>query len=95
MVEADIEWRNVGGRQLKGSSGPTAISMACERTSGGCELSVTEYVHESRKGASGVPANTRVAGAKAIPDGSVPPAQVREYVYGSTPPEAAGSGSEW
>ena len=52
---------------------------------------MTVYVHESRKRAPGVPANTRVAGAKPIPDGSCPPAQVNEYVYGWMPPDAAAS----
>ena len=37
-----------------------------------------------------MPANTRVSGAKAIPPGSSPPAQVRAYVYGGTPPSAGG-----
>ena len=69
----------------------TSTSTATETVAAGCELSVTVYVHESRKRAPGVPANTRVAGAKPIPDGSCPPAQVKEYVYGWTPPDAAGS----
>ena len=71
----------------------TSISTALEVVVAGCELSVTVSVQESRKRASGVPANMRVAGAKPIPEGNAPPAQVKEYVYGSTPPEAAGSAS--
>ena len=65
--------------------------MALDVVAAGCELSVTVYVQESRKGVSGVPAKVRVSGAKPIPEGSMPPAQVREYVYGWTPPVAAGS----
>ena len=41
-----------------------------------------------------MPANTRVAGAKFIPGGRVPPAQVRAYVYGGTPPSAGGSSAK-
>ena len=73
--------------------------MDRESVSAGCDLFVAMYVHESRKAAPGVPANTRVAGAKLIPDGSIPPAQVKEYVYGAAPLEAAGSAAgsaaEW
>ena len=42
-----------------------------------------------------MPTNLRVAGAKAVPGGSLPPAQAKEYAYGSTPPEASGSVAEW
>ena len=63
-----------------GTSSVTSISTATETVAAGCELSVTEYVHESRNRASGVPANRRVAGAKPIPEGSDPPVQVKEYV---------------
>ena len=73
----------------------TSTSTALEAVTAGCELSVAVSVQESWKRATGVPANVRVAGAKPIPEGSAPPAQVKEYVYGSTPPEAAGSASLW
>ena len=85
-----------GGSVSGGVTPPvTSTSTAIEAVAAGCELSVTVSVQESRKRASGVPANMRVAGAKPIPEGSAPPAQVKEYVYGSTPPEAAGSSSLW
>ena len=58
----------------------TSTSTARDTVSAGWALSVTEYVHESRNRASGVPANLRVTGAKPIPEGSDPPAQVKEYV---------------
>ena len=85
-----------GGSVSGGVTPPvTSTSTALEAVTAGCELSVTVSVQESRKRASGVPANIRVAGAKPIPEGSAPPAQVKEYVYGATPPEAAGSASLW
>ena len=58
----------------------TSTSTGTETVAAGCERSVTEYVQESRNRASGVPVNLRVAGAKPIPEGSDPPAQVNEYV---------------
>ena len=84
-----------GGSVSGGVTPVTSTSTAIEAVAAGCELSVTVSVQESRKRASGVPANIRVAGAKPIPEGSAPPAQVKEYVYGSTPPEASGSASLW
>ena len=53
------------------------------------------YVHESRKRVVGVPANLRVLAAKPVPGGRLPPAQVKAYVYGATPPDAAGSAWSW
>ena len=73
----------------------TSTSTALDIVAAGRELSVTVYVQESRKRVSGVPANVRVSGANPIPGGSIPPAQVREYAYGATPPVAAGSATLW
>jgi len=73
----------------------TSTSTALDTVAAGCELSVTAYVQESRKRVSGVPANVSVSGENPIPEGSAPPAQVKEYVYGWTPPVAAGSTALW
>ena len=66
-------WSDTGGS----ASDCVATTMARETVAAGCALSVTVYVHESRKEASGVPANRRVSGAKPMPEGSDPPAQVK------------------
>ena len=75
-VGADDEFLIGSSRQDKGRHGTVATVtwMGCETVAAGCELSVTEYTHESRKLSPGVPAITRVAGAKPIPDGR--PAQL-------------------
>ena len=82
------------GGSVSGSA-VTSTSTALDTAAAGWELSVTAYVQESRKGVSGVPAKVRVSGAKPIPEGSIPPAQVKECAYGGTPPVAAGSAALW
>ena len=72
----------------------TVTLMSRSTITAGCELSVTVYVHERSNAAFATPASTRVAGAKPTPDGSDPPSQVKVYVYGPTPPLAAGRVTE-
>ena len=75
---------------------PTTVTwMACETVAAGRELSVTVYAHESRKAlirSADEHAGLRVRSPSRMAD--LPPAQVKEYLYGPTPPEAAGSMTE-
>ena len=82
-------WSGVSGR-TRDSGAALVTRMSRETVAAGCELSVTVYVHGSWNTAFVVPASTRVAGAKPTPGGNLPPAQVKVYVYGATPPLAAG-----